>query len=77
MSAPVASGWSESPGGACTHWKAPPCHGARGLPTFTDPVANDQVAPITVIGQASIELVKSTHVRHPRNIILRPKAVTR
>jgi hypothetical protein len=35
------------------------------------------IAPITVIGQASIELVKSTHVRHPRNIILRPKAVTR
>ena len=24
----LASGWSESPGGACTHWKAPPCHGA-------------------------------------------------
>src|SRR5277367_6586488 len=24
MPAPVASGWSESPGGACTHWKAPP-----------------------------------------------------
>ena len=30
MPAPVASGWSESPGGPCTHWKAPPCHGARG-----------------------------------------------
>jgi len=29
MTAPIASGWSESPGGACTHWKAPPCHGAR------------------------------------------------
>jgi hypothetical protein len=28
MLAPVASGWSESPGGACTHWKAPLCHGA-------------------------------------------------
>src|SRR5438270_11931473 len=28
MPAPVASGWSESPGGTCTHWKAPPCHGA-------------------------------------------------
>src|SRR5215510_8316709 len=28
MTAPIASGWSESPGGACTHWKAPPCHGA-------------------------------------------------
>src|SRR5215831_5693701 len=27
MTAPIASGWSESPGGACTHWKAPPCHG--------------------------------------------------
>src|SRR6201993_4005576 len=26
MPAPVASGGSESPGGACTHWKAPPCH---------------------------------------------------
>src|SRR4029077_17016506 len=31
MPAPVASGWSESPGGACTHWKAPPCHGAPPL----------------------------------------------
>src|SRR6516225_6116394 len=28
MSAPVASGWSESPGWPRTHWKAPPCHGA-------------------------------------------------
>src|SRR6516225_4081876 len=27
MTAPIASGWSESPGGTCTHWKAPPCHG--------------------------------------------------
>src|SRR6516225_4387950 len=26
MTAPIASGLSESPGGACTHWKAPPCH---------------------------------------------------
>src|ERR1700731_745254 len=29
MTAPIASGWSESPGGPCTHWKGPPCHGAR------------------------------------------------
>jgi hypothetical protein len=29
MTAPVASGWSVWPGGARTHWKAPPCHGAR------------------------------------------------
>ena len=24
-----ASGWSSSPGGPLTHWKAPPYHGAR------------------------------------------------
>src|ERR1700730_16606903 len=29
-----ASGWSESPGGPRTHWKAPPCHGAPPLQTF-------------------------------------------
>ena len=28
MTAPVASGWAVA-GGACTHWKAPPCHGAH------------------------------------------------
>src|SRR3979490_2943893 len=32
MPAPVASGWSESPGGPRTHWKAPPCHGAPPSP---------------------------------------------
>jgi class 3 adenylate cyclase len=34
MTAPIASGWSGLPGGACTHWKAPPLHGARQLQTF-------------------------------------------
>src|SRR3954452_3909787 len=34
MPAPVASGWSESPGGTCTHWKAPPCHGAHPKQSF-------------------------------------------
>ena len=34
MPAPVASGWSKSPGGACTHWKAPPCHGAHPKPSL-------------------------------------------
>jgi len=32
MTAPIASGWSESPGGTYTHWKAPPCHGAPPKP---------------------------------------------
>jgi hypothetical protein len=34
MPAPVASGWSESPGGTCTHWKAPPFHGAHPKQSF-------------------------------------------
>ena len=29
IAAPVASGWSGCRGGTCTHWKAPPCHGAH------------------------------------------------
>src|SRR6201981_3677233 len=37
MTAPIASGWSESPGGACTHWKAPPCHGAHPLKGVNQP----------------------------------------
>src|SRR5262245_64792912 len=37
MPAPVASGWSESPGGACTHWKAPPFHGAPPLRSLRQP----------------------------------------
>jgi hypothetical protein len=31
LTAPVASGWSISPGGIRTHWKAPPLHGAHPL----------------------------------------------
>src|SRR5271156_1573534 len=27
-----------SPGGACTHWKAPPSHGARKKRSFADPL---------------------------------------
>src|ERR1700739_2866725 len=38
MTAPIASGWSESPGGTCTHWKAPPCHGAH--PFRTSPMVD-------------------------------------
>src|SRR6201993_2262821 len=34
MPAPIASGGSESPGGPCTHRKAPPCHGAHPFRTF-------------------------------------------
>src|SRR5258708_3596317 len=46
MPAPVASGWSDSPGGACTHWKAPPCHGAPPTRSF----AVDQLSRSITIG---------------------------
>ena len=34
-----------SPGGACTRWKAPPCHGARGERSFAEPCPNSEVVP--------------------------------
>src|SRR5262249_12163130 len=49
MTAPIASGGSESPGGACTHWKAPPCHGARGKETFVKARVNGEVAPQPIV----------------------------
>src|SRR4051794_31797443 len=29
MTAPISSGWGETPGGGCTPWKAPPFAGPR------------------------------------------------
>src|ERR1700720_275688 len=46
MPAPVASGWSESPGGACTHWKAPPCHGAHPFRTFGAGIKSRTLPPL-------------------------------
>src|SRR5208282_1513080 len=53
MPAPVASGWSESPGGACTHWKAPPYHGAHQLRTVRQGALSLLVrsAPETELGE--------------------------
>ena len=34
VTAPITSGWSGCRVGLCTHWKAPPCHGARQKATF-------------------------------------------
>ena len=34
-----------SPGGALTHWKAPPCHGARKSRSFPDGVSNGSSRP--------------------------------
>src|SRR6202040_432803 len=45
MTAPIASGWSESPGGPCTHWKAPPFHGARRFRPFAGPRSSRRSRP--------------------------------
>src|SRR5262249_36081573 len=59
MPAPVASGWSESPGGACTHGKAPPCHGAH--PNRTS------LTIVTLLHRAYVEVDDRTSDRpcHP------------
>ena len=41
LTAPFASGWSEAPGGPCTHWKAPPCHGAHPKRSLLSPAEFD------------------------------------
>src|SRR5712691_597775 len=43
MPAPVASGWSGRRVGLAPTGKAPPCHGARQEPTFTEPPQNPTV----------------------------------
>src|ERR1700761_394210 len=35
-----------SPGGTCTHWKAPPSHGARKLRSFIVGFANGSCPPV-------------------------------
>src|SRR4051794_10185412 len=37
-----------SPGGACTHWKAPPLHGARRKRTFPNPDDETGERPFTL-----------------------------
>src|SRR6201981_1739156 len=58
MTAPIASGWSESPGGACTHWKAPPCHGAHPLRTF-DPA--HEIEPLATPGLSTTTRGRCRH----------------
>jgi hypothetical protein len=50
MTAPVASGWSGLPGGARTHWKAPPCHGAHVLRTSRVAAADIAVGQVADLG---------------------------
>jgi hypothetical protein len=54
-SAPIASGWSESPGGPCTHWKAPPCHGARRFRPFAGPRSSRRSRPKVVTQEGKLK----------------------
>ena len=64
MPAPVASGWSESPGGACTHWKAPPCHGAHPLRTLVVGVSSSAYCKLVLTSlQTGSE---GSPLRHPK-----------
>src|SRR6202023_314230 len=40
-----------SPGRACTHWKAPPCHGAHPEQTFTKGDRPSATSPIEISGR--------------------------
>src|ERR1700759_4710208 len=49
MTAPIASGWSESPGGTYTHWKAPPWHGAHPKRSLVAGNGNGEKCPFAAI----------------------------
>src|SRR5271169_474710 len=53
MPAPAASGWSGRRAGLAPAGKAPPCHGARGKPTFARACADGEVAPIPAVQRQS------------------------
>jgi hypothetical protein len=57
IAAPVASGWSGLPGGTCTHWNAPPCHGARDNQTSGEPVATGAFDPQVTWRQSKMERI--------------------
>ena len=64
MTAPIASGWSESPGGTCTHWKAPPCHGAPPEPSFLATCVDGRKTVLAFSGPQ--EALVPVHSERPR-----------
>src|ERR1700736_3997293 len=72
MTAPIASGWSESPGGPCTHWKAPPFHGARRNRPLTDLRGIDVTGRLAVIRRAVTVPVDNNMVAAADRGMIRP-----
>jgi len=66
MPAPVASGWSGRRAGLAPAGKPPPCHGARGVQTFANPVTNGKIAPKAAHLRTGIELAESEVNQRPR-----------
>src|SRR4029079_3137097 len=78
MTAPIASGWSESPGGTYTHWKAPPCHGAPPRRSFR---AAYDLAPrfcLTTVRQFALARASAAPLARLRSFanVLRPNHVS-
>jgi hypothetical protein len=62
--APVASGWSISPGGTLTHWKAPPFHGAPRKQPVTNVVFGPRLcentrAPFSGVSFSHVEAISA------------------
>src|SRR5258708_19611757 len=72
IAAPVASGWSGLPGGTCTHWKAPPCHGARQKPTSGVGCRHPQTSSKHVEGCLSRSRWDKSNTRHRCLLDARP-----
>ena len=64
MTAPVASGWSGWPGGACTRWKAPPWHGARKQRSFPAVVVNRPIRPEAHVQHLVVEVRNAINSGH-------------
>src|SRR5215217_6765482 len=62
MTAPIASGGSESPSGPRTHWKAPPFHGARRNRSSAGPVGATGIDPKPTARLSDGEAAK-VHIR--------------
>src|SRR5271165_5176358 len=75
MTAPVASGWSDLPGGICTHWKAPPFHGAHPLRTFSD--ATNGTAGRAFVHQTFAPIPDSLAVEEQDDVCRKIRALSR
>src|SRR6516164_299140 len=73
MPAPVASGWSESPGGPCTHWKSAALSRRTWKPDIKSrsarkpsAVSNAQIRYLAVAADVTDEPHASALLRRPR-----------